>query len=149
MTPTRYLAGIAGARALYIWLYEDAAGRLPPPVDGAEHDIASYTPLRGIAQALGIGMSTVRADLAQLVSWGWVRDRKMPRFLGRRVGATVCLLADLEGERHTGHSDVVSRGVLHLETPAQVPARKEGAPNMRGTNRRWEGVDDTWGKGRK
>ncbi|NIP97220.1 MAG: hypothetical protein GWO24_28830, partial [Akkermansiaceae bacterium] len=67
-------------RALYLWLYEDAVCRLPPPVDGVAHDLASHTSLKDIAKALGVGMSTVRADLAQLVTWEWVRDRKMPRY---------------------------------------------------------------------
>lgn len=152
MTPARYLAGIVEARVLYRWLYEDAVAMLPPPVDGVALDLASHRTLRDAAESLGWPYATVRRCIAQLVTWGWVRDRAMPRYLGRRDGPMAHLLGDLAAEQHTGQRDVVSRIVLGLNAAPVVEQVQGPAPNPtpgpeRGTRRKWEGMDGTWGTG--
>lgn len=145
MTPGAYLRGIAGARALYLWLYEDAVGMLPPPLEDAAHDLASHAPLGTIAARINVSRSTVRRDLVRLVEWGWVRDEGARIVLGRRVGATPHLLADLAAEQHTGQPDTVSRLVLRFKPEVKAPIKGKPEPTQRGTNRTWEGMDDTWG----
>ena len=148
MSPGAYLRGIATSRPLYLWLYEDAVGMLPPPLEGVLHDLASHATFAVIAKRIGVSRSTMRRDLMRLSEWGWVRVEEKRIVLGRRENGVAYLLADLAAEQHTEQPDTVSRVVLRLK-PADKQAankKKETTPNRRGTGREWEGIDDTWGK---
>lgn len=147
MSPGAYLRGIAGARPLYLWLYEDAVGMLPPPLEGVAHDLASHATMTTIAARINVSRSTVRRDLQRLSEWGWVRVEEERILLGRRLAGVSHLIADLAAEQHTGKPDTVSRLVLRLkpEGSVQTPAKGKTEPTQRGTNRAWEGMDDTWG----
>lgn len=144
MKPADYLAGLAGARALYAWLYRDAVAMLPPPVDGVTSPLESRTPLREVGKSLGWSQGVVQKELARLVNFRWVRDGAMPRFLGQRVGGVMHLMADLEAEQATGDKALVTRVVLQLQPPA--PVERKPAPtsaDKRGTNRGWSKDDVT------
>jgi len=138
MKPGSYLAGIADARALFIYLYEDAIRALPPPTDTDQHDLIGRTSLKAVAGALGVSRNTVSRDLDKLILWGWVRDRKV-RYLGRRVGRAVYLMADLEAERHTEQKNVVSKIVLKIR-----PRKEKKSSRRLGTMRKWEKDDGSW-----
>lgn len=149
MKPGRYLASLAGARSVYLLMFEAACALLPPPSEGKDFPLECHKPIREMAETLELGTSTVREALVQLEYHGWISGRRIPRRLGQRVGASYALLADLAAEEVTGERDVVSRLVLHLEPPepAQTPARKpEPAQDGRGPNRAWDGDEEwTWG----
>ena len=145
MKPAQYLAGVAGARALYVWLYQDAVGMLPPPQAGITSPLESRTSQRDVAKALGWTPGVVGKELARLVNYRWLRDTAMPRFLGQRDGATVYLMADLEAEQATGEVLLVSRVVLGLKAPTTTERTKTTTttPDGRGTNRQWNPDDMT------
>ena len=145
MSPGAYLRGMAASRALYLWLFEDAVGMLPPPLEGVAHELASHATFTAIATRLGISRSTMQRDLVRLSEWGWVRVEEKRICLGRRESGVSYLLADLAAEPHTGQPDTVSRLVLHLKPPVGLKTKKMVTPNRRGTARAWEGMDDTWG----
>lgn len=140
---SEYLAGAATSRALYQWLFRDAAGMLPKVGDPRAElpaELVSQTPLAVVASELTVSLGVVKRDLARLVNLGWVRQGA-PRFLGRRDGG-YHLIADVAAESATGEVGVVSRVVLQLKPERQTSAaRREDA---RGTNRRWESEGGEW-----
>lgn len=148
MKPAAYLATVAGARGLFLQLFEDSKSMLPPPVADQEHDLVSMASLASLAKVLGVTPSTVRRDLVQLVNFGWVQCPPGapggPKRLGRRTGATYHLLADLAAEQHTKERDLVSRVVLRLDS--QAPAPVDGRPVGTGTRREWQ-EEKSWSWG--
>lgn len=145
-TVAQYLAGIASARGLYIWLYRDAVGMLPPADSEEDAALESRTALVGVAKELEMPPWRVGRELRRLVNYGWVRSRAMPRYLGRRKAGVVYLLADVQAEDATGERCLVSRLVLKVE-PVAVPERPRSATRSRtGAGRRWQKATEwTWG----
>lgn len=151
MTPTAYLALMATARPLYIWLYQDAISILPPvdPEAPVYRKLEVHTGLDGIAKAIGWGRDVVRKEMARLVNYGWVQGARAPRLLGHREGRRLYLLADLTAEQLLGEANVVSVNILGATKPVEVESRRDrGVPQGlegRGTNRKWTGFQGTWG----
>lgn len=147
MKPARYLAGLGGARSTYLLLFETAVALLPPAADdGKEFRLECHKSIRDLAARLELGTPTVREALIQLENYGWIAGRKVPRYLGMRVGQTYALLADLAAETVTGDPTVVSKLVLRLEAPKPEAAQTPAEPDARGPNRAWDGDQDwTWG----
>lgn len=143
MTPAaKYFATLGASRALYLRLFEDALGMLPPTPTGALERLASRAPQAQLARKLGISVSTLRTDLARLENWGWVE--RGTRLLGHREGARYYLLADERAQAHTGEAALVSREVLQIgrPEPSVAPpsaARERGPGAERGAGRKWRG----------
>ncbi len=152
MTPTGYLALLATARPLYVWLYRDALDVLPPVDADTPKYVALevHTGLAGIAKGIGWSHDVVRREMARLVNYNWVQGARVPRLLGHREGHKLYLLADLAAEQHTEEQSVVSTQVLHRVVTPEVPSRRDKALKKglegRGTNRVWGGTQgEAWG----
>lgn len=155
MKPGAYLAGLAGARSVYLWMFKAAVGLIPPPQVGKTFPLECHRSIRDIAAELEQSSSTVRESLIQLEHYGWITGRRAPRLMGHREGAKFHLLADLATEQVVGQQGIVSRLVLRLGQESvleKIPSKNRGAetPSGRGTGREWDGGDDwTWGEQKK
>lgn len=152
-TPVAYLASVASARGLFIWLFEDAQAMLPPPTQTGSFDLVSLASLQDAAKGMGCTKATVRRDLTRLVNFGWVqitqREPGGPKRLGRRVGMEHHLLADLAAETVTGQQGVISKLALRLgaQAPAGEASATAGGAVGTGTRRVYEGSEGTWSWG--
>jgi hypothetical protein len=141
--PRDYLAAAASSRGLYRTLVADAVALLPPANPGRKEPerLESFLTLAAMTDALRVSRSTVQADLARLINFGWVESER-PRLLGHREGSTLHLLSDLRAREETGEKTLITRYILAdlLAVPgtAETPAASEELPpSGRGLAREW------------
>ena len=147
-----YLGMMGTSRALYLLLFEDAVGALPPILEGDDVSLplATARSIASMASVLRLSRSTVRGDLSKLINFGWVRDDRTCFFLGHRAGDRLRLLSDLAALRYTGASglitDIVLKGITSQHVWARIPSERKATKKYDYGNRTWDAAAPSAGK---